>query len=281
MKPSISKCLVALVSLLVSLLVCELLVRVLPLRIDKTQFGVVRSHLTRGFEFIPNVSRERWGVDWNINSEGFRDYEHKLNKTAFRILGIGDSYFVGQEVSFENSFLRQLEKDLKIEVIKLAVTNYGTIQERLLWEEKGKKYDPDLVLLGVYEGNDVFDNVAFSDGRCIDRGHLVPCGDPRNAAVRLARYSARHSLLARFILQRYHWYLPQLEKKNENARKQTPLSMTENSMSQLCEAEWSSSVQEGFRLLVENVIQLNKSVVEQKASFVVVIIPTEIQIYDS
>lgn len=68
-------------------LLCEFAVRWLPIgRFDKTTVGIVRANLTRGFEFVPNVSIQRWGVDWNTNSKGFRDYEHQTLKNGFRIL---------------------------------------------------------------------------------------------------------------------------------------------------------------------------------------------------
>ena len=165
-------------------LLCEFAVRWLPIgRFDKTTVGIVRANLTRGFEFVPNVSIQRWGVDWNTNSKGFRDYEHQTLKNGFRILGLGDSYFVGHEVSFEDSFLRQLEKSLSVEVVKMAVVNYGTVQERLLWEEEGIHYQPDLVILGVYVGNDLTDKVRSMQA-CIYNGQFVRCGDPNSLTVK-------------------------------------------------------------------------------------------------
>ena len=209
------------VSLFIGLLICEWLITVIPAPgFDATRFPVVRPHLTRGFEFVPNVSSERWGVDWKINHEGFRDYDHSITKKSFRILALGDSFLVGHEVSFEDTFLRRLETNLKIEIVKMAVSNYGTIQEYIMWEEVGKKYNPNIVLLGVYVGNDLSDNAGFPYSICIDGGHFVRCGDPSYLSVKAARFSARHSLVARFVLQRFHQYLPKASEEERTAHPQ-------------------------------------------------------------
>jgi len=257
--------------------------KIIPIpRFDKTRFAIVRPHLTRGFEFVPEVARERWGVDWNINSEGFRDYEHKLAKEKFRILGLGDSFLVGHEVSFENTFLRQLERKLKVEIVKMAVTNYGTIQEYLLCEEVGQKYKPDIVFLGVYVGNDREDNAGFPYGVCIEEGMFVKCADKSYLSVRIARFLAKHSLFARFLLQQFHKYLPKASIQNipHDSNNKESLFKNMNKPGLIYKKQWDEYFNRGYELLEENILKLNESTAEQKSKLVVVIIPTEIQIYD-
>lgn len=263
----VNNILILLVSICVGLLICEFLVQILPIsRFDKTRSGIFRSHLTRVFELIPNVSTKRWGnIDWNINSKGFRDYEHSIKKNNFRILGIGDSFFAGHEVSFENSFLRQLEKNTNIEIIKMAVGCYGTGQERLLWEE-GKIYKPDIVLLGIYVGNDLLDNVWF----------------PQSG--RMIHYFASRSLLARLLMQRFRQYFPQTTAKEpRTAIESDPIfknAIEHQTICNIYDATWSDSVKEGFELLKENVSLINLGAKGEGSILVVIVIPTEIQIYD-
>jgi hypothetical protein len=104
-----------------------------------------------------------------INSDGLRDREHALQKPAgkLRIAVLGDSYVEGMNVSLEQTFPAVLERDLshcaalenrKVEVINFGVSGYGTTQELLTLREHVWKYDPDLVLLAFYTGNDLFNN---------------------------------------------------------------------------------------------------------------------------
>ena len=271
------------ISLFTGLLICEWVVGVIPPPgFDTARFAIVRPHLTRGFEFVPNVSRERWGVDWNINNEGFRDYEHAIVKQDFRITGLGDSFLVGHEVSFEDTFLRRLERKLKIEIVKMAVTNYGTIQEYVTWEEVGRKYNPDIVLLGVYVGNDLYDNAGFPYSTCIDAGHFVRCGDPSYLSVKATRFLAKHSLVARFILQRFHQYLPKAsgQDRTEDRKNQGDVFRNLNRPSVIYKKEWDELLTRGYELLKENIMKLQKSAKIQKAELIIIIIPTELQIYD-
>jgi hypothetical protein len=105
-----------------------------------------------------------------INHEGYRDVDHALAKPAgiYRILLLGDSMSEGVEVALDELYWKQLEALLtqcvalagrRIEVISLAVNGYGTAQEYLTLRERGLKYQPDLVLLAFFTGNDFTDNL--------------------------------------------------------------------------------------------------------------------------
>ena len=86
----------------------------------------------------------------------------------FRILILSDSYGHAREVPLETNFARQLEtllnesapEGLTFEVINAGHFGLGTTQEYLYYITEGRRYDPDLVLLGFYVGNDVLDNHA-------------------------------------------------------------------------------------------------------------------------
>ncbi len=106
-------------------------------------------------------------VPVHINQEGARDVEHQLAKPAgtFRILVLGDSFVEAMHVPLEATFARQLEGRLNgrgggphIEVVAAGVSGYGTASELLYFERTGKRYQPDLVLLAFYPGNDVKNN---------------------------------------------------------------------------------------------------------------------------
>ena len=101
------------------------------------------------------------------NAEGFRDYSHSLNKPklSFRVALIGDSFFEAKQVNYSESLAALLESKLSkckpgvaVEVFNFSTQGYGTVQQYVLYKEYVAKYSPDIVVLGFYEGNDVYDN---------------------------------------------------------------------------------------------------------------------------
>lgn len=102
-------------------------------------------------------------VDHPLNSAGWRDVEHTIVKPpgTYRILGLGDSYLMGQGVHSEDVFFRQLEQLLKqadlpsqVETISTGVSGKNTVDQAQLLEERGLAYDPDLVVVN-FVPNDV------------------------------------------------------------------------------------------------------------------------------
>ena len=94
------------------------------------------------------------------NSEGLRstrEFSHAKRKEVKRLLMIGDSYFWGYGVDDRQvlSELLQERGGEAVEVINGAVTGYGTDQELLWLINRGLRYQPDVVILGFYPGNDM------------------------------------------------------------------------------------------------------------------------------
>lgn len=118
-----------------------------------------------GWTNTANYKEEIWEYDGEetarktgfiqINSQHIRsDQEYSLeppvNKT--RLLLVGDSYSFGVAVANHRIFSDILDKQylLNSEVLNLAVPGTGTDQQVLMWEFYGKKYQPDVVVLGFY-----------------------------------------------------------------------------------------------------------------------------------
>jgi lysophospholipase L1-like esterase len=106
-------------------------------------------------------------VPVQINSHGLRDVEHEFTKPSgvFRILVLGDSFVEAMHVPLDATFGRLLEQQLntsplpqRAEVISAGVSGYGTAGATLSFERDGKRYQPDLVLLAFYPGNDIKNN---------------------------------------------------------------------------------------------------------------------------
>jgi hypothetical protein len=124
--------------------------------------------------FTPNTEgwntslRGEYSTYIKINSKGLRgrEYPYQKDKNTFRILVLGDSFTAGLQVSEEETFSKLLESRLqqhypqtKIEVINAGVVGYGTENELAYFTHEGYKYQPDVVLLAFFTGNDLTDNI--------------------------------------------------------------------------------------------------------------------------
>ncbi len=96
-----------------------------------------------------------------VNSAGFRDREHALEKTpgVTRVAVLGDSFCEAMQLPWDRTFCALLEKELpNVEVLNFGVSGYGTAQELILLRHKVTAYKPDLVILAFFTGNDIVNN---------------------------------------------------------------------------------------------------------------------------
>jgi hypothetical protein len=102
----------------------------------------------------------------DINSHGLREREIDYEKPPGlrRVLVLGDSFVEALGVAVEDAFPRRLEAHLgaaggsPTQVINAGAVGYGTAQEYLLLKHEGVRYQPDIVMLLFFSGNDVEDN---------------------------------------------------------------------------------------------------------------------------
>jgi hypothetical protein len=102
-----------------------------------------------------------------INSKGLRDRELPYEKPAGaqRLLVLGDSYVEADQVDAREMLTTRLEALIggRTEVINAGVGGFGTAQEWLFFREEGYRYQPDVVLVVFFIGNDVRNNSARLD----------------------------------------------------------------------------------------------------------------------
>jgi len=107
------------------------------------------------------------GHAWvQINSRGMHDVERTVAKPlgTLRVAVLGDSYIEAMQVALHDNLCQQLEHRLNqsssapVEVLNFGVSGYGTAQQYLKLEHEAWKYDPDVVVLCLYPGNDLRNN---------------------------------------------------------------------------------------------------------------------------
>lgn len=122
------------------------------------------------FEYRPyavlNYERPDFKEEIHFNSQGFRDKERNYftKNNSYRIAFIGDSFVSAFEVKQDERASDILEKKLNslksknYEVFNLGVGGFSTEQELLQLKKKIINYEPNLIVLNYYIGNDQTDN---------------------------------------------------------------------------------------------------------------------------
>jgi lysophospholipase L1-like esterase len=101
------------------------------------------------------------------NSLGMVGPELPASKPAgeFRVVVLGDSYTVGGQVPYEQTFPAVLERQLReagytnVRVVNASVGGYTEFNESGLLREDLARLQPDLVVLAAFVGNDISENV--------------------------------------------------------------------------------------------------------------------------
>ncbi len=189
----------------------------------------------RGWSLLPGASG-RWTKEGDafvrISSDGLRDREHAVAKPpgVLRIAVLGDSCAEALQVPAGDTFWSLLERQLPaclrsarprgVEVLDFGVSGYGTAQELITLRHAVWKYQPDLVLLAFYTGNDVRNNYRPLEQDplrpyfVVDHGRLVL----DDSFLASDGYRLRRSLPARALYAAFnHVRLLQLGKMAKSA----------------------------------------------------------------
>lgn len=119
---------------------------------------------------MPNVSFRQWTPEVDVtiryNNAGQRDDRPAPGPRTpgdCRIAVLGDSYFVGFESSYPNSFAARLEENLAkrghpCRVVNFSVSGFGHAENLRILESRVRAYQPDMLLMSVHQ-TDGYDNI--------------------------------------------------------------------------------------------------------------------------
>lgn len=289
---------------LISFILIFLLIEIV-LRFIKVEYPIFQKHdPIRGFSLLENSSGT-WNREGKgqvlINSDGLRDVEHNLKKpiNTVRIAILGDSFAEARSLNLEDTFWHKLESKLnrckkfhkgkQIEVINFGVSEYGTTQQYLTLKDNVWKYDPDLIVLAFYSGNDVSDNskklskkkyrpyFLFSDEGVyeIDKSYLtskpykILSSTPGKIFIQITQYSRIAQLFREIYVQIYF-----KNKKNEKQNSVQKTSSIEGNVYNPISVDWQKAWS-----TTEKIINLiNLEVKNKKKEFILVSLSTPIQV---
>ncbi len=113
-----------------------------------------------GYRFVPGlnvrIAHEGGGYRVKTNREGFRCNREVMSpkSRAHRVLVFGDSYTAGDGVSNGHRYSEILEQQLEdTEVLNFGLSNSGTDQQYLIFQQYAHKLDYDAVVISVLAEN--------------------------------------------------------------------------------------------------------------------------------
>ena len=137
----------------------------------------------------------------DINNYGYRDADFTVGKTGTRIVMLGDSYVMGNNLASGQTIPKQLERMLHTEVLNMGVDGYGPDQSLIALQEDVLKLNPDLVVLVLFAGNDLRD-VGLNELFAVDeRGTLR---EQHANVVTRALPATRLQMLMRLVFQGHY-----------------------------------------------------------------------------
>jgi lysophospholipase L1-like esterase len=158
-------------------------------------------------DFAGDMLRGEETIPLRTNADGFRDAPFEPKQSGeLRVLALGDSFGFGHFVLAEESYPELVEQalstdDRPVEVLNLGVPGYCTRQQLAQLAALGPELEPDLVVLGLYLGNDVSENLESSLRRTTARsGFMVRAElDESDLAVTVRAGLNTHSRIWRAI----------------------------------------------------------------------------------
>ena len=150
------------------------------------------------------------GVEAIANSRGQRDDEVEIPKPdgVFRVLVIGDSFTVGANVEQEEVYVQVLEEilndvaDKPIEVVNAGTGGWNPFQYAQFYEYYGQAFEPDLVIVGFFVGNDTYiDATQVEDTRSAVLGRRLPRDVGQGRRVQALVFLYEHSHIARALMR--------------------------------------------------------------------------------
>ena len=138
--------------------------------INKSNLSFNGSDLLKDF-YEPRPGVENFLGAGKINKDTLRDrFDYSIEKTnIYRIIALGDSWTYGIWTPLEEIWPERLEEYLKekcqnskFEVINLGVGGYDTRYEVERFNKRGKKYNPDLVIVFITDMKRILEKMELS-----------------------------------------------------------------------------------------------------------------------
>jgi lysophospholipase L1-like esterase len=186
-----------------------------------------------GHRLRPNArttyTTTEFSTDLAINAQGVRDDKPIGPKAPGerRVLVLGDSMVLAVQVPLEQTFVRRLENRLNAQaqgagatrwrVINGGVQGYGPVNEWLFFDKVAAAFEPDLVVLEVFVGNDAIEALPLKS--------WLADGPPPPAAGAATLGAVRRFVRSTLVWQTVRVRWDQLKSRFTTSIPEPPLAM--------------------------------------------------------
>ena len=166
-----------------------------------------------GHRLRPNAEARyttpEFSTDLKINAQGVRDDQDIGPKppNERRVVVLGDSLVLSVQVPLAETFGKRLEARLNAagasdhwRVINAGIQGYGPVEEWLFYEHVASQFQPDVVLVVAFVGNDAIE--AFDRESWIDADRPPELTAKDRARTRLVRF-VRASMVLQYVRLRW------------------------------------------------------------------------------
>lgn len=181
--------------------------------------SIVGQRYRAGFaeeRYVPEAGRV---IPLRFNRIGYRGADLPVEKPAGtrRVAVLGDSFIAGVAVEEPDTLVGQLEtmlnqdsRDYRWESLNFGVSGNGTGQSLLAWRNFVHQFNPDVVILCFYNGNDLADNCSGASSAHRPYFHLDNAGQlafqpVSRERVTLSRWLSDYSQL--YVWQKHKFRL--------------------------------------------------------------------------
>lgn len=204
-----------------------------------------------------------------INSKGLRGAEIDYPKPAgeYRILVTGDSFTFAEQVNQDETFTQRLEDRLNAErggrryrVLNAGSNGWATANEAVYLTKEGVRFQPDVVVVALYLGNDVSDNYrrVATVQNAVEADLALRGADSFDGPRRILRRSELYTVFESGVLAKLPFW--QDDGGSSSSDRRPPRT--------LAEAEEAWAITEG---LLDRMRDVSES---QGARFVVMVVPS-------
>jgi hypothetical protein len=268
----------ALLAACVTVLGAEIAVRLLePQRTAFTGRGLFTPDADLGHVLRPGLP----DGGYRTNSFGFRDQEYALEKPigVYRIVNLGDSFTFGGAGAAEEVYGELLERrfaevrrSTRVEVINTGVPGYNTVQEMGHFRKFSRSFQPDLVLVGLFIGGDILENLEPFHFRVVD-GELAPLDRMPSLWERWLKRSHLYRILWRVRLRH-----ARADAVVTAERALSTFLGCEAARLPVCKVAPSQEVVEAYDVTMKLLLELREDVRSAGADLLVLLVPDEVQV---
>lgn len=265
---------------------------VIPFVLLEIAMTVFDPYLFKGFyQYDPDIGFRVRPHAQGTNQFGFNDKEYPLQREpgTFRILVLGDSF--GWAGGKDGNYTALLEDKLNnppskplVEVINATCPMTHTGEQLLLLKKWGLQFQPDLVVLGFFAGNDFIDGNP-NRKRIVVNDTFIDI-DKRRELTLFGYPIIRRSRSFLFVQQKYTIFREQLRNRSSadsgepgTFSEETFLSIEKTRMD-VCNLKSQEKYAENFEFIFQNLREMRDLLKARGIPLLVAIFPDEFQVED-